>query len=155
MSYQRIESRLGIHVTPQVAEALVSFLPTESQILAATQQMQMTNPQLRLALVNTVNDLKAAARLSRTARKENAVVGNLAAEETAQSGESEVKGIGPAGGSLLRSESAAELLGISSRRVRQLCISKELEAEKPGTEWLISRESVDRYLTLKQIGTAA
>lgn len=160
MNYQRPESRLVVAVSPQVAEALLPFLADERQILAATRQMEMINPRLRLALLNTVDDLKAAARMSRSSRRELAVVGNPAAEMTVESGESEeAKGTPPDPAGLpcgsLRTSEAGAALGISSRRVRQLLGTGELAGTKPGTQWIIPRESVARYFNLKELGSAA
>lgn len=39
---------------------------------------------------------------------------------------------------------AAEELGLTARRIRQMCESGELKAEKLGRDWLIERESVER-----------
>jgi hypothetical protein len=155
----RPEDRFVVAVPKYVAEALVPFLPSDSRIFEATQQMAMVNPELRTALFNTVSELRAAARQSRAARRELAVVGNLAEEVRGVSEESETKGTppnpDPAGVGLLRSDAAGALLGISSRRVRQLCEEGLLEAEKPGIEWIITRESVDQYRALKDIGRSA
>lgn len=159
MSSPRPEDRFVVAVSKRVAEVLVPFLPSDSRIFEATRQMEYVNPELRTALFNTVSELRAAARQSRTARRELTVVGNPAAAMTDGSEESEVKGtppdLDPVGNALLRSDQAGALIGISPRRVRQLCISKDLVGEKPGTEWIITRESVDRYITLKEVGKAA
>ncbi|WP_142026821.1 helix-turn-helix domain-containing protein [Blastococcus colisei] len=40
---------------------------------------------------------------------------------------------------------AAGVLGVSDRRVRQMCESGELEARKPGWSWLVDRSSVELY----------
>lgn len=37
---------------------------------------------------------------------------------------------------------AAELLGVDPSRIRQLCISKELLARKPGRDWIIRRSDL-------------
>lgn len=159
MNSPRPEDRFVVAVPKQIAEALVPFLPTDSRIFEATQQMELVNPNLRRALLATVSELRAAARLSRAARKELAVVGNLAEEIPDGSEESEMKGTppnpDPAGDVLLRSDAAGALLGLSARRVRQLCEEGLLDAERPGIEWIITRESVDQYRALKDIGRSA
>lgn len=39
----------------------------------------------------------------------------------------------------------AGMLGVSERRVRQMCESDELKARKPGWSWLVDRSSVELY----------
>lgn len=46
----------------------------------------------------------------------------------------------------LTAEEAARILGLTSRRVRQLIAEGKLEAERKGERmWLIKRESVEAY----------
>jgi excisionase family DNA binding protein len=40
---------------------------------------------------------------------------------------------------------AAENLGVSPSRVRQLCLSGELAAEKVGRDWVITTEALEAY----------
>lgn len=158
MNSPRPEDRFVVAVPKHVAEALVPFLPSDSRIFEATQQMAMVNPELRTALFNTVSELRAAARQSRTARRELAVVGNTAEEMNVVQEESGAGGenIDPAGPPTpLRSDEAAWRVGISPRRVRQLCEDGVLVASKPGTEWQIPLESVEQYIALKELRKTA
>lgn len=158
MNSPRPEDRFVVAVPKHVAEALVPFLPSDSRIFEATRQMEYVNPELRKALFATVSELRAASRQSRAARRELAVVGNPAGEVWDGSEESEAGGenIDPAGPPApLRSDEVAWRVGISPRRVRQLCEDGVLAASKPGTEWQIPLESVEQYIALKELRKTA
>jgi len=50
----------------------------------------------------------------------------------------------------LTSKELAALAGTSQSRIRQVCISGEVEAEKRGRDWFISREEADRWLAQRR-----
>lgn len=153
MSYRPPKkSALVAPVSQRVAVVLAAWLP-DSQVFQRTATMP---EDLRAEVLATVDGIKAAALAHKQAFAE---VGNHPTAITPEPEESEMKGTppnpDPAGVGLLRSDAAGALLGISSRRVRQLCEEGLLEAEKPGIEWIITRESVDQYRALKDIGRSA
>jgi len=48
----------------------------------------------------------------------------------------------------LSSKQAADFLGLSVSRIRQLCISGELEGIKLGRDWLIDKERILKYIPM-------
>jgi len=44
---------------------------------------------------------------------------------------------------------AANLLNVSAVRVRQLCITGQLAAQKPGRDWIISTQSINNRIRSK------
>lgn len=155
MSYRPPKrSLLGAHVSQRAAVVLSAWLP-DDVVFKRTATMP---EDLRLEVLNTLDAIKAAAVMHKQAFAESAEVGNRPAAITPEQEESTLKGmhVDPAGnGVLLPIGEAGALLGLKSRRVRQLCKSGELEAVKPGGSWLISREAIDQYLAINQIRRTA
>lgn len=147
MSYRPPKrSQLVAPVSQRVAVVLAAWLP-DDQVFRRTATME---PELRLEVLNTIDSIKAAALMHRQSFAE---VGNRPTAITPEPESLEVDGEcnDPAGPpALLHSEAAAGLLGISSRRVRQLCEDHLLEAEKINTQWIITRESINQYLALRK-----
>ncbi|QPS33996.1 helix-turn-helix domain-containing protein [Brevibacterium casei] len=141
------KSALVAPVSQRVAVVLAAWLP-DDQVFRRTATMP---EDLRAEVLATIDAIKAAALAHKQAFAE---VGNRPAAITPEAEESEVKGtppdLDPAGVGLLRSDAAGALLGLSARRVRQLVSSGELEAEKVGSEWIITRTAVDDYLATRK-----
>ncbi|KZE22441.1 helix-turn-helix domain-containing protein [Brevibacterium casei] len=132
-----------------MAVVLAAWLP-DSQVFQRTATMP---EDLRAEVLDTMDAIKAAALAHKQAFAEASAVGSRPAAITPEPEESEMKGkpLDPAGlGSLLRSDAAGALLGLSARRVRQLVSSGELEAEKVGSEWIITRTAIDDYLATRK-----
>ena len=51
---------------------------------------------------------------------------------------------------MLTTKQAAKRLGITVRRVQALIETGKLDAEKPGRDWMITQESVDRRFFVQQ-----
>ena len=51
--------------------------------------------------------------------------------------------------SIVGTKDAAEMLGISTERVKQLCNMGSLDARKMNGGWLISRESIEERIAIK------
>lgn len=141
------KSSLVAPVSQRVAVVLAAWLP-DSQVFQRTATMP---EDLRAEVLATVDGIKAAALAHKQAFAE---VGNHPTAITPPLESLEMKGTppnpDPAGVGLLRSDAAGALLGLSARRVRQLVSSGELEAEKVGSEWIITRTAVDDYLATRK-----
>lgn len=55
---------------------------------------------------------------------------------------------------MMTTQQAAEKLGLSVRRVQAMITAGQLDATKPGRDWLIDPVSVDRRLELQQAQAA-
>lgn len=155
MSYRPPKrSLLGAHVPQRAAVVLSAWLP-DDVVFKRTATMP---EDLRLEVLNTLDAIKAAALMHKQAFAESADLGNRPTAIVPVPEESTVEERSdPAGqsGSLLLVDSAAGLLGLKSRRVRQLCVSGELEATKRGHVWMIPRSAIDQYLAINQIRRTA
>lgn len=148
------KSSLVAPVSQRVAVVLTAWL-ADDQVFRRTASMP---EDLRIEVLNTIDGIKAAALAHRQAF-ESAEVGNRTAAIDPEPESLEVEGappvIDPAGVVLFPIGGAGALLGLSSRRVRQLCKSGELEAEKHGHIWMISRTAIDNYKALREARSAA
>lgn len=146
------KSSLVAPVSQRVAVVLAAWLP-DDLVFRRTATMP---EDLRLEVLTAVDTIKAAALAHKQAFAE---VGNRATAITPMPEESDVKGTphdpDPAGAVLLRSDQAGALIGITPRRVRQLCNSGELAGEKVGSEWIITRGAVDQYISLRHLRSKA
>ncbi|WP_453985154.1 helix-turn-helix domain-containing protein [Brevibacterium casei] len=138
------KSALVAPVSQRVAVVLAAWLP-DSQIFQRTATMP---EDLRAEVLDTMDAIKAAATMHKQAFAE---VGNRPAAIIPEPEESEAGQMPDPTGVLLPvdADTAAGLLGCGTRRVRQLCKSGDLKAEKHGVSWMIDRESINQYLAVR------
>lgn len=149
MSY-RPERRTGlvVPVSQQTAIVMLALLPDEAMIWRRTTQLP---EPVREELLRTLDTMRAAARMHREARAEDGT-----AETSPSPGPalSEV-GSSPAGSFRAGEDSvsageAAEMLGVSPRRIRQLLKLGLLTGHKLGHVWSVQRASVEQHLAMRR-----
>lgn len=144
MSY-RPERRSGlvVPVSQRMAVVLLALLPDEATV---HRRIRNLPKPARDELLTVLDTMRAAARLHRVAtgdgRPEACQDAGEGASVMRHLGASSVEGTMSAG-------AAAEALGVSARRVRQLLDSGALDGSKHGHVWLISAESVAAYIEMK------
>ena len=143
MTYRRrTDDALTIHVEPRAAFVITQMLPTSSEVWARTLSLPV---EARREALAAIDRLHAGARFYQ-ARRDSA--GGSSTTETTGNQESCAVGDRLGSGPLSTGD-AAELLGITPRRVRQLAAANRIAGTLVGQHWSFTREAIDKYKQMK------
>lgn len=121
-------SGLGAHVAGGPAFVIASLL----EIANVEDRLSNLPPPLRASTLETMDDIRGAARVWSESRK----AGRPAMEPTGPSATEPL-------GAFLTTSQAAQALGVSERRVRQLADAATLVGRKLGRRWQLDAVSVE------------
>lgn len=142
MIYRRTSNAdLSAAVTPAGAVILLGLLGPEEEARRRLQRSSLPPSMLR--------EFDATMRRLRAARA-NFEPDSASGSTSAEIGTEEAESV-PSGfvGGRLNSREAAGLLGVSSRRVRQLAAAGHIDALRVGSQWTFTREAVFTYTKLR------
>lgn len=139
-------SGLVAPVSPRSAKVLLVLLPSRERML---HRLRYVDEETRADFEQVIDTLRAAALEYDRALREGSVSGSMPAPVLDSVAESRKGAAVLSGMHAFPVGEAAELLGVSSRRVRQLLDLGRLEGQKCGSQWLITAESIRDYQKLK------
>ncbi|WAL39575.1 hypothetical protein BRM1_09890 [Brevibacterium sp. BRM-1] len=140
MIYRRTSNAdLSAAVTPAGAVILLTLLGPEEE---ARKRLARSLPPVML---REFEDTMRRLRAARANFEPDSVPGNIRAEIGTEAAESIPSGLV---GGRLNSREAAGLLGVSTRRVRQLAAAGHIDAQRVGSQF--TREAVHTYTNLRR-----
>lgn len=141
MIYRRTSNAdLSAAVTPAGAVILLGLLGPEEE---ARRRLQRSLPP---TMLREFDDTMRRLRAARANFEPDSASGSTSAEVGTEEAESVPSGLV---GGRLNSREAAGLLGVSSRRVRQLAAAGHIDALRVGSQWTFTREAVFTYTKLR------